>query len=1122
MKNLFLLFFLLLFAINSFAQCENVFTKNEGVNNVQTKASHWTVGKDFDCKLYFENTKNGLKAVIGIVEQREKFRMETGDQMMFYNSKSETRTLNFSKDATTAIGSKNKSTYVNELKLKLSDLDWFANNNITGVRFVNMVEMNSNTYRLHTTNSEIFSKSARCLLGVLDPSRNPSEMPGSAVRKEKAVSGKAKKAIGPDPDSKEEKEEQIKDVVKEEQIESTPSLSGQIWDLDDMLLSEDAAANKYKKLLENSLQAISDANLRAIALDIKIGELFFEQKRYSAAIPYLKNGLRKIETTNIGEEYKPRGEAMLASIYVNKKQYKFASAYNTNALGIWKNGCENEDDFELAYLAYLNQAKILKNVMATPANIALYEQSVSSSEKNWERALKTRGASAIKHQSDPDKSVDYSLALLSLQNAQDLIGKSEKGHQANQKIEIELELGALYFEAEDYTAAKKHYQNVLSLVKSNQLANPSQVAEANRMLSEISKKTNSYDDAMDYLEQVKLASLGRGGAIDESLLEDFNKIPQPIEVVYFIANQGSVVYNKNKDDVNEASLVGLLDDYDVATKLLHKIRKSHRNEGGKHRLGHVTDKLSREAILVCDKLYKATNKEEYLEKAFYYAELSKGGLLYEVVQGLESTNDIPKSEILKENGLKMQLAYLKDELLDEQGKTKLKDESRIKELEEQIASITKDYNSLLEEFEKKYPKYHSLRYDDQVLELKDLQKELQSNEVFLQYVAADSFVYVLAIGKDEVKSQLNKLSEPLRFTVRRLQIALKKNRPDFYEYNGLKLYESVIGDLASFIANKKLIIAPDAQLYYIPFGVLPVGPTDGQEKDENRYNKVHFLIQDYPICYNHSASAFLLSKKIKSTSSSQEIATWAPSFESMGEIIKAKGLGESLAPLPGAQKEANQIAAMFGASKTYIGGEATELIFKQSSSDYNVLHIATHGILNNYEPLASSLVLTNQDNEDGLLEASELYNMNLKANLAVLSACNSGMGKLSKDEGVVGVASAFAYAGVPNVVMSKWPVSDWSTQVLMKAFYNNLKLGMPKDEALQQAKLKYLEDNKKKPKMLAPFFWGSFVISGNNTPVDALITSGTSYWFYGAGILIVLLLLGRWGVLQYAPTPQQE
>ncbi|MFQ5605986.1 MAG: CHAT domain-containing protein, partial [bacterium] len=119
---------------------------------------------------------------------------------------------------------------------------------------------------------------------------------------------------------------------------------------------------------------------------------------------------------------------------------------------------------------------------------------------------------------------------------------------------------------------------------------------------------------------------------------------------------------------------------------------------------------------------------------------------------------------------------------------------------------------------------------------------------------------------------------------------------------------------------------------------------------------------------------------------------------------------------------------------------------------------------------------TGQGSEDGYLQTYEVYNLDLNADLAVLSGCNTGLGRLSRGEGLMGMSRAFLYAGVPSLVASLWPVNDESTAELMKHFYHNLRMGLPKNRALQKAKLALSrsEDWKRDP-----FYWGAFVLIGD-------------------------------------------
>ena len=137
--------------------------------------------------------------------------------------------------------------------------------------------------------------------------------------------------------------------------------------------------------------------------------------------------------------------------------------------------------------------------------------------------------------------------------------------------------------------------------------------------------------------------------------------------------------------------------------------------------------------------------------------------------------------------------------------------------------------------------------------------------------------------------------------------------------------------------------------------------------------------------------------------------------------------------------------------------------------------------------------------EDGKLHAYELFAMDLPAQMAVLSACNTGLGNLRRGEGMMSLAQAFTYAGCPSVVMSHWPVDDKSTADLMTSFYQHLADGLPKDEALRQARLGFLESAT--PANSHPYFWGGFVVLGDTSPI---VTRSVSLWWFGlAGFLLV-------------------
>ncbi len=233
----------------------------------------------------------------------------------------------------------------------------------------------------------------------------------------------------------------------------------------------------------------------------------------------------------------------------------------------------------------------------------------------------------------------------------------------------------------------------------------------------------------------------------------------------------------------------------------------------------------------------------------------------------------------------------------------------------------------------------------------------------------------------------------------------------------------------------------------------------------------------------------------------------AQSFEAEGDSI-VQSLRGSLIPLQWAEKELSEISSIIP-GEMYYQEDATESTFKQKVSEAGIIHLATHAIIDDDSPMHSKLVFTpdSSSDEDGFLNTYELYNMNLKANLVVLSACNTGYGKLVRGEGVMSLARGFTYAGCPSIVMSLWPVDDKSTYTLMKDFYLGITEGLKKDEALRQAKLNYIK-NAKEP-LASPFYWAGFTSLGNTEAIETRPVRSYIKWFVMAFFIITLFIFRK-------------
>jgi len=276
-----------------------------------------------------------------------------------------------------------------------------------------------------------------------------------------------------------------------------------------------------------------------------------------------------------------------------------------------------------------------------------------------------------------------------------------------------------------------------------------------------------------------------------------------------------------------------------------------------------------------------------------------------------------------------------------------------------------------------------------------------------------------------------------------------------------------------------LIIVPDGALWELPFQTLQPRP--------NRY-----LIEDAAIAYAPSLTALremnkLRDRKKDAASSSTLLAFGNPALGKQSiSGAQAVLMDEKLDPLPEAERQVNAIKQIYGAPKTkvYLDAEASEAHAKAEAGSYRILHFATHGILNNSSPMYSQLLLAQSEgnrNEDGLLEAWEIMKLDLKADLVVLSACETGRGRVGAGEGMIGLSWALFVAGSPTSVLSQWKVDSGSTTDLMVEFHRQLKaqLANPGDSfsaarALREADLKLLRSERYRH----PFYWAGFVVTG--------------------------------------------
>ena len=481
-------------------------------------------------------------------------------------------------------------------------------------------------------------------------------------------------------------------------------------------------------------------------------------------------------------------------------------------------------------------------------------------------------------------------------------------------------------------------------------------------------------------------------------------------------------------------------------------------------------------------------------EALAYAERAKGRALLDVLQSgkVQVTKAMTPSEREREQQLQAEMVLLNRQMEQENADEK-PDPGHLAGLKGRLESARLEYSEFQTNLFSSHPELKAQRGQMQPVSTEEAVRLLpDSQSAFLEYVTAEdkSYLFVLTRkdGIDQVVPELKSYAIPAT------NKELKRKAERFREQLGQRdlsfrpssrnLFQLLIKPAQAQLAGKKaLVIVPDGPLWNLPFQAL-LG-------DDNRY-----LLEEHAISYVSSLTVLREMMRARQRSRPETPAPQSTTLLAMAnpvlgnETTKRAAVvyrGESLGPLPEAQREAVALKQLYGSdqSEVYTGAEAREDRFKAEAGKFRVLHLATHGIFNDASPMYSHILLSPgkvDSRQDGLLEAWEIIQMDLKADLAVLSACETARGRVSAGEGVIGLTWAFFVAGVPTTVVSQWKVESASTAKLMLAFHRTLMAGENRANpafatarALQRAEVQLLHSQQ----YAHPFYWAGFVVVGN-------------------------------------------
>lgn len=540
-------------------------------------------------------------------------------------------------------------------------------------------------------------------------------------------------------------------------------------------------------------------------------------------------------------------------------------------------------------------------------------------------------------------------------------------------------------------------------------------------------------------------------------------------VATLLANKGESLLELYKKENNWEFLQYALLTFKAADKMVDYMRWKQQGDRSRLYWRERTRKCYENAIEACYLLGDT-------EAAFFFFEKSRAVLLNDKINELGARKYLSPEDVAGERETRVRMFTLQEALTLAAG-----DSVAYQEAARELYQAREALENFIKELESKYPAYYQYKYDTTVYTIDGIRTALLGNgRTLIEYFSGDRFLYALAIMPDTVVFRKLPYVDYHRH-IQELSLlcsgkaSLNSSYPRYKQLASV-LYDSLLRPLR--VKTKGIIISQDD--FFIPFELLLVNRDDGNS----------FLLKDHAISYTYSAS-FLMKSATGSRSFHGTLLGVAP-------VDYASSTG--LVSLPGADESLHNISSNFSSSVILTGESAAKHAFLEELPAYSVAHVYSHAQADSSEREPVIYFY------DSLLNVSELQTLGLlQTKLMVLSACETGTGKNFRGEGVFSLARGFAAAGIPATVTTLWQIDNKATYQIMELFYKHLHLGLPADEALQRAKLEFLQNSDKEYEL--PYYWASTILVGDAGIIEKE-TIGTKLWWMLGIVVITALLIG--------------
>ena len=830
-----------------------------------------------------------------------------------------------------------------------------------------------------------------------------------------------------------------------------------------------------------------------------LGMAYLLKKDYSSSLEYCQKALRVLKK-NLGEEH-----------------MQIARVYETIAMNY-----QQQKEFDLAFQWYekslLLETKLLGKESRSLGSTYLNLSSFFNQREQYEQAL-YYGNQALRIYTNKESN-PYELA------------------------QVYENIGLLHKKQNEFRSAIENIQQAISIYEEQLQGRRDypKLGTAFMNLSSCYEEMDNLDQSLKYIQQSLFSFFD--GFEDDNVYVNPKKetIRDQVHVLEPLWNKAFMLHERfdrtgEKKDLLMAYSTNLL-----AIEIIDSLKYTQRRDSAKLLVSVEYQKMYEFGIRMCLELFDLTHDFSYVREAIYFFEKSRNTILSESLAktNAETKLGIPARIREKEAAWNRELALYEKLIYEEFNDKPNPNQLHISTWRDYLFMYHQQLDSLAEILREQYPAYYQLKYEQEVSNVQAVQTYLKTRPetAVIEYFVGDEHLYVLGISADTLILHQEEISKDhLQQMIARFRNGVTDTTASEIAHQelSLELFQLLLASELQALQVDKLIMIPDGHLGYLPFEVL-----------HSSKKSASYLIHDYEVRYEYSASLLLQHKGRTSTATRfvgfapsfpLEIPVWYKKKESPEIVFSNDKLSDALQvalrlqdssvrsgffPLKFNASEVEVIQAQVGGA-LFLAEEATEETFMEIASQNSIIHLATHGFVHDDNPLYSGIAFhlakQNEESEsdslpiqahmsaseeDGLLHAYELYNMNLNAQLAVLSACETGIGKFQRGEGIMSLARAFKYAGCPNLVMSLWKVDDLATMELMELFYQHLKEGMEKDAALRQAKLVYLQDHPD----AHPFYWASFVMIGDDQPIVFESFWGRyGGWIWGIGMVLLFAIL---------------